>query len=194
MKDLRFAFPKFAPLLAFMALAMLWLSGCLQTASDVGSKDPPNAYDAIRRADLQPRFPQATRNADTGRASAAPASYFGTPVEARRNGAACLRRPGRICVEFREYPCRDGRQSCLGRHSQRGLCHRPARARHDKSVVRASDRKERHAFRSRERAARKQFGVASGRGRLSHPSGDRRSGRIGRPPRRQRRRSKPDTA
>ncbi len=81
MRDRRFAFPKLAQLLAFMAVATLWLGGCLQTASDVGSKDPPNAYDAIRRADLQPRFPQATRNADTGQAAPAPASYYGTPVE-----------------------------------------------------------------------------------------------------------------
>ena len=69
---------------ALIALAMLWLSGCLQTATEIGSKDqdPPDAYDAVRRADLQPRFPQATANADTGGSSPGPVSYFGTPVEA----------------------------------------------------------------------------------------------------------------
>jgi len=104
LKDLRFAFPKFAQFLAFMALAMLWLSGCLQTASDVGSKDPPNAYDAIRRADLQPRFPQATRNADTGQAPAAPASYFGTPVEAVAMAPPVSDAQGGFALNFENTP------------------------------------------------------------------------------------------
>jgi general secretion pathway protein D len=81
-KDQSFAFPRFSRLLAVAALAMLSLSGCLQTASDVGSKDPPDAYDAIRRADLQPRFPQAVANANPSEGAPAPASYFGSPVEA----------------------------------------------------------------------------------------------------------------
>src|SRR5271157_4170641 len=87
-----------------MALAMLWLSGCLQTASDVGSKDPPNAYDAIRRADLQPRFPQATRNADTGQAPAAPASYFGTPVEAVAMAPPVSDAQGGFALNFENTP------------------------------------------------------------------------------------------
>ncbi len=69
-------------LCATFALAVTFLSGCLQTASDVTSKDPPNAYDAIRSVDLQPRFPQAVGNSGGGATAAAPASYFGTPVEA----------------------------------------------------------------------------------------------------------------
>ena len=104
LKDRRFAFPKFAQLLALMALAMLWLSGCLQTASDVGSKDPPDAYDAIRRADLQPRFPQATRNTDTGQAPAAPASYFGTPVEAVAMAPPVSDGQGGFALNFENTP------------------------------------------------------------------------------------------
>ena len=69
-------------LCAPVALVLLCLSGCLQTASDLGSKDPPNAYDAIRSADLQPRFPEATRDPNTAGATPAPASFYGTQVEA----------------------------------------------------------------------------------------------------------------
>ena len=65
---------------AVWALMIVLLGGCLQTASNSPSKDPPNAYDAVRSADLQPRFPQATRNADTGGAAPPPASYYGAPV------------------------------------------------------------------------------------------------------------------
>jgi general secretion pathway protein D len=104
LKNPRFTFPKFAQLLGFMALAMLWLSGCLQTASDVGSKDPPNAYDAIRRADLQPRFPQATRNADTSQGSAAPASYIGTPVEAVAMAPPVSDTQGGFALNFENTP------------------------------------------------------------------------------------------
>jgi general secretion pathway protein D len=78
----RLNLPKVCRLCAPLALALSCLSGCLQTASDVGSKDPPNAYDAIRSADLQPRFPVATGSANTVGATPAPASYYGTPVEA----------------------------------------------------------------------------------------------------------------
>ena len=65
---------------AVWALSVLLLGGCLQTASNVPSKDPPNAYDAVKAADLQPRYPQATRNADTGGAAPPPASYYGEAV------------------------------------------------------------------------------------------------------------------
>jgi general secretion pathway protein D len=84
LKNQSFAFPGFPFVRALIALAMLWLGGCLQTATEIGSKDqdPPDAYDAVRRADLQPRFPRAVANADTGGSSPGPASYFGTPVEA----------------------------------------------------------------------------------------------------------------
>ncbi len=77
-----FGLSGFFQLRALPALALLCLSGCLQTASDLGSKDSPNAYDAIRRADLQPRFPQATANADTATPERQAASYYGSPVEA----------------------------------------------------------------------------------------------------------------
>ena len=74
-------------LCATFALIVTFLSGCVQTASDlatsdVTAKDPPNAYDAIRSVDLQPRFPQAFGNPGGGATAAAPASYFGTSVEA----------------------------------------------------------------------------------------------------------------
>jgi general secretion pathway protein D len=82
LKDKSFAFLGFSQARALIALAILALGGCFQTAYDVGSKDPPDAYDAVRRADLKPRFPQATADANTGGNSAAPASYYGTPVEA----------------------------------------------------------------------------------------------------------------
>jgi general secretion pathway protein D len=83
LKGQSFAFqnrrPSPAPIAAAMLLA---LCGCLQNVTDPPSKDPPNAYDAIRSADLQPRFPQATQNANTGGPDAAPASYYGSPVTA----------------------------------------------------------------------------------------------------------------
>jgi general secretion pathway protein D len=84
LKDQSFAFPAFSFMRALIALAMLSLSGCLRTATEIGSKDqdPPDAYDAVRRADLQPRFPKASADADTGGSSPGPVSYFGTPVEA----------------------------------------------------------------------------------------------------------------
>ena len=81
MKDQNFASPRTLWLCAAAVLATIWLAGCLQTAYDIGSKDPPNAYDAIRSADLQPRFPQAMANANAGGSQPAGASYFGTPVE-----------------------------------------------------------------------------------------------------------------
>ena len=68
---------------ALVALAIISLGGCLQTAFEPPpSKDPPNAYDAVRSADLQPRFPEATRNANTGGAEPKGVSYYGAPVEA----------------------------------------------------------------------------------------------------------------
>jgi general secretion pathway protein D len=65
---------------AFVALTVL-LGGCLQTASNL-SKDPPNAYDTVRSADLTPRFPQPARNADTAGAQPGPASFFGAGIGA----------------------------------------------------------------------------------------------------------------
>ena len=81
MTDRRFSLSSASRLCAPLALALSCLGGCLQSASDIPSKDPPNAYDAIRSADLQPHFPQAVRDADPGGAAPAPVSYFGTPVE-----------------------------------------------------------------------------------------------------------------
>src|SRR5664279_1046414 len=82
LKSQPFAFSRFVKWCAPIALAAVWLSGCLQTTSDVASKDPPNAYDAVRSADLQPRFPTTTRNSDTSGAPRGPVSYVGAPVEA----------------------------------------------------------------------------------------------------------------
>jgi general secretion pathway protein D len=73
---------KVSRLCAPAAFALSCLSGCLQTASDLATKDPPNAYDAIRSADLTPRFPEATRNPSTVGAAPVSATYYGTPVEA----------------------------------------------------------------------------------------------------------------
>ena len=64
---------------ALAALSLLWLGGCMQGASDA-SRDPPNASDAVRAADLRPRYAQATRTVDTGAGAAAPMSFYGTPV------------------------------------------------------------------------------------------------------------------
>ena len=87
MTNWRLKLSKASRLCAPIALALSCLSGCLQTASDIASKDPPNAYDVIRSADLQPRFPEATRNANTGGPEPSGASYYGTPVEALVNPA-----------------------------------------------------------------------------------------------------------
>jgi general secretion pathway protein D len=73
---------KISQLCAPVALALTCLSGCLQAASDLASKDPPNAYDAIRSTDLTPRFPAGTRDPSAVGATPASASYYGTPVEA----------------------------------------------------------------------------------------------------------------
>ncbi|MGA9849205.1 MAG: type II secretion system secretin GspD [Roseiarcus sp.] len=62
-------------------LALSCLSGCLQTASDLGSRDPPNAYDTIKSVDLQPRFPVVTPDPNTAGSAPAPASYYGTPAQ-----------------------------------------------------------------------------------------------------------------
>ena len=66
----------------FLGLAMLSLSGCLQTTGDVTSADHPSALDTLRNIDLQPRFPHDSTRAEYSGASAAPATYFGSPVEA----------------------------------------------------------------------------------------------------------------
>ena len=87
MTNWRLNLSKVSRLCAPMALVLSCLGGCLQTASDIASKDPPNAYDVIRSTDLQPRFPEATRNANTGGPEPSGASYYGTPVEALVNPA-----------------------------------------------------------------------------------------------------------
>jgi general secretion pathway protein D len=106
LKDQSFVSPKAFGPVAFMALAILSLSGCLQTAFESPpSKDPPNAYDAIRSADLQPRFPEATRNASTG-GGAEPkgASYYGAPVEALVNAAPEHDGAGGFALNFENTP------------------------------------------------------------------------------------------
>ncbi|MBV8106932.1 MAG: type II secretion system secretin GspD [Hyphomicrobiales bacterium] len=88
-----------------MALATLSLSGCLQTAIETPpSKDPPNAYDAIRSADLQPHFPEATRNSSTGVAEPKSASYYGAPVEALVSAAPEHDGAGGFALNFENTP------------------------------------------------------------------------------------------
>ena len=82
MTNWRLNLSKVSRFCAPVALALTCLSGCLQTTSDLASKDPPNAYDAIRSTDLTPRFPAATRDPSAVGATPASASYYGTPVEA----------------------------------------------------------------------------------------------------------------
>jgi general secretion pathway protein D len=77
LKYKRFIDPKLLLSFVSAALTLLSLGGCLQTAANLPSKDPPNAYDTVRSADLTPRFPQPARNADTAGAQPAPASYYG---------------------------------------------------------------------------------------------------------------------
>ena len=90
---------------ALTALAILSLGGCLQTAFEAPpSKDPPNAYDAIRSADLQPRFPEATRNSNTGGAEPKPASYYGAPVEALVSAAPEHDGAGGFALNFENTP------------------------------------------------------------------------------------------
>ena len=105
MKDQSFVSAKALALPALMALAILSLSGCLQTAFETPpSKDPPNAYDAIRSADLQPRFPEATRNANAGGVEPRAASYYGTPVEALVNAASEHDGAGGFALNFENTP------------------------------------------------------------------------------------------
>src|SRR3984957_8930247 len=90
---------------ALVALAIISLGGCLQTAFETApSKDPPNAYDAVRSADLQPRFPQATRNANTGGAEPKGVSYYGAPVEAVANPAPEHDGAGSFALNFENTP------------------------------------------------------------------------------------------
>ena len=63
------------------AAGILALSACMSTSLDQSKNDPPDATDAVRSADLQPRYPQATQNTNTGSvAAASPITFFGTPV------------------------------------------------------------------------------------------------------------------
>ena len=82
MTNWRLNLSKVTRLCAPVAVALTCLSGCLQTTLDLASKDPPNAYDAVRSTDLTPRFPEATREPNAVGATPASASYYGTPVEA----------------------------------------------------------------------------------------------------------------
>ena len=91
--------------LASVALAIVSLGGCLQTAFDAApSKDPPNAYDAVRSADLQPRLLEATRNANTGGAEPKGVSYYGAPVEAVANPAPEHDGAGGFALNFENTP------------------------------------------------------------------------------------------
>ena len=106
LRDKSIFLPKILPLSVLIALGVLWLGGCVQTASDVASKDPPNAYDAIRSADLQPRFPEAARNGDAagGGRSPGPVSYFGNPVEAAVKAAPASDGTDGFALNFENTP------------------------------------------------------------------------------------------
>jgi general secretion pathway protein D len=82
LKVLFFVLSRFRPMRALIVLAALTVCSCMQTTSDVTSADHPSASDAIRSADLQPRYPKSTEKVEANRGGAAPVSYFGTPAEA----------------------------------------------------------------------------------------------------------------
>ena len=58
-------------------LGCLTLGGCGPATLDQRDDEPQNAADAVQAADLQPRYPQASRTIDTGAAAARPWSIFG---------------------------------------------------------------------------------------------------------------------
>ena len=82
LKRLFFAFSRLSGNRALVVLAALTVCSCMQATSDVTSADHPNASDAIRSIDLQPRYPKSTENVEPNRGRSAPVSYFGTPTEA----------------------------------------------------------------------------------------------------------------
>src|ERR1700691_4619952 len=82
LKGLLFAFSRLSEIRALVVLAALTVCSCMQATSDVTSADHPNASDAVRSIDLQPRYPKSTENVNPSRGGGGPASYFGTPTEA----------------------------------------------------------------------------------------------------------------
>jgi general secretion pathway protein D len=67
---------------AALAAAILALCACMSNSHSQKDQDPPDAADVIKAADLQPRYPQATQNVNTGSSSrASPMAFFGAPVE-----------------------------------------------------------------------------------------------------------------
>lgn len=102
------------------ALAALLLAGCMQTASDVTSRDHPSASDVVNGVDLQPRFPRATANADTGGPAPAPVSYYATQANsgveaaAAPSAAAAADPAGEFSLNFENTPTASVAQSVLG--------------------------------------------------------------------------------
>ena len=102
MRGLTFALKQL--LRASTILAALSVSACMQTASDVTNKDHPNASDAVHSIDLQPRYPRAAGNANTGGAPPVSASYFGNPVEAPVVEAPTADATGGFALNFENTP------------------------------------------------------------------------------------------
>ncbi|MGH6846727.1 MAG: secretin N-terminal domain-containing protein, partial [Methylocella sp.] len=59
-----------------------------------GANEPPDAMDQIRAADLQPRFPQSSPNADTGSGPNRPQLYYGSSGGQATGAAAASPDPG----------------------------------------------------------------------------------------------------
>src|SRR5580704_4900456 len=78
---------------ALFLLAGAMLAGCT-IPPPVGANEPPDAVDRIRAADLQPRFPQSSANADTGSAGNRRQLYYGSSGGQARGPAAASPDPG----------------------------------------------------------------------------------------------------
>ena len=109
-----FAVPRLMRLHAPAALAALWVCGCMQTTSDITSKDHPNASDTIHSIDLRPRYPRAATNDGGGGGTAGPVSYFGTPVETTSGTRPARRRSGGFALNFENTPVATVAKAVLG--------------------------------------------------------------------------------
>src|ERR1700730_4336400 len=78
---------------ALFLLASAMLAGCT-IPPPVGANEPPDAVDRVRAADLQPRFPQSSANADTGSAGNRRQLYYGSSGGQARGPAAASPDPG----------------------------------------------------------------------------------------------------
>ena len=99
---------------ALVGVVALGVAGCLQTAGDVTSRDHPNASDAVRSIDLQPRFPQAASRGDGAGPSPTPATYYGSPVETTVREPTTPDATGGYTLNFENAPVSAVAQSVLG--------------------------------------------------------------------------------